>query len=59
MKIEISDSVKNKLDVLCEEWYSVKGEKPMPRGKAIEQMIRREWDKFSPPQYQTSGFERL
>lgn len=58
MNIEINESHFRMLEELCKNFYVVPGQTPKDPGKAIEMMIDREYNRYSPPVYQTSGFDR-
>jgi len=56
--IQISDGSFKMLEEMCKSYYVVKGEKPADPNKIVERMINDEWNNYSPPEYQTPGFDR-
>jgi len=43
---------------MCRDWFVVEGEKPMKIELALDHIIEREYNKYSPPECKTPGFDR-
>lgn len=57
--IELDNRHARMLKKLCAEWFAIPGKDPLDSSKALNMLIESEYQKFDPPTYQTSGFERL
>jgi len=59
MNIRLGKQWEEKIDFLRKEYFRAKGSRPISRTILIQQLIDDSMRDADPPEYRTTGFERL